>query len=967
MVTLKLPFEAPNMRLLVQKILRGRFSPITDNYSKELKDLIQDMLTVNPKARPSVMSILNRPFIRNRINNFLSEAAAQEELGHTIIHGKHAIRDAKDIMNQALIRDNSCQSLGSAPSDQKQQERNEAGIKRSTSEASSNSAAAAKPEMDRQVFAAKLNYEPVRAIQERLRQRHQDNRSRDSARSDKSKDGRYERPEKKVSNDRVQQPRAKPEIQRPGIRGGINAWRPSVARSVQSKQSSESNQSDRDKARERGHDNARQRAHERAIQMAKERAAERYRQAMEAREKSRQRAAEAEARRKQIEKDRVDENRRRKANLAAVKQRAGGKVDHSYVPNSARGKARASADNPSYPSNHRNRNAFRPGMQADPSLKVKPSRAGAAIRQRGSAQSVAVQGKPIRDSSSYQQAKQPERNVSESQAKQLYQRRKDQLRQDSVAKDTAPGNHRVESNVPSSSNRSKPYDRQRISRGDEENEKAYNAAVLREKQRNHEKDSRAWDVKGQRVGYSDNRADQRSARQDEHDGASNERRAGYLDQNGNIRLSKYALKAAREKLADRSQAERRQKVVAAADDINRKVGDVVEQVKRTNVGTTRDKNGDNSQERSSRSSRDRSNDDKRKGNFRVSPVLSPSQQKYAMENFDLGGADKMKPQQPAQSGDSAKKSRQPKREELWARIQEDRKKGQQQRNRDGPAIEIYAPTRASTTTQEAKPELSLDAVEEQGTAVENILKDHVDEHRVHSLLGDLQNSSEDESGTENTTPNFEPEYNAGENGSPMSTLSMSRSDMEESNENSQDDQTSEAAEEDETTAKEVKHAKEYNDYVDMLQTMHELDKTLTGVIKKRSPEETKDSEEESADWISSSDSETDEFFDKRESAEKEVSTGQEERKEGAYENRVEAVRATRQTNDQKRLKQRIKLLQDQLRERLGEDTFDTAHNVVLSEKPQQAAKTVMQLLGAHNIDALEQLLELCMLQTRAAE
>ncbi|KAL6750076.1 kinase-like domain-containing protein [Haematococcus lacustris] len=40
-------FEAPNMRALIQKIIKGQYTPIPATRSKELRDLIDRMLTVN--------------------------------------------------------------------------------------------------------------------------------------------------------------------------------------------------------------------------------------------------------------------------------------------------------------------------------------------------------------------------------------------------------------------------------------------------------------------------------------------------------------------------------------------------------------------------------------------------------------------------------------------------------------------------------------------------------------------------------------------------------------------------------------------------------------------------------------------------------------------------------------------------------------------------------------------------------
>ena len=55
--TLKKPFEADNLLGLVFKIVQENPNPIPDSYSKELRDLIDALLSKDPKKRPSVSEI----------------------------------------------------------------------------------------------------------------------------------------------------------------------------------------------------------------------------------------------------------------------------------------------------------------------------------------------------------------------------------------------------------------------------------------------------------------------------------------------------------------------------------------------------------------------------------------------------------------------------------------------------------------------------------------------------------------------------------------------------------------------------------------------------------------------------------------------------------------------------------------------------------------------------------------------
>eukprot|EP00899_Mesostigma_viride_P027352 jgi/Mesvir1/7801/Mv11743-RA.1 len=93
MCTLKHAFDAANFKMLIHKILRGIYPPISSTaYSKALSDLVTRMLQKNPRLRPSVNEILQLPLIRDRIQKCLSETMQAEEFNHTVLH-KHRILD----------------------------------------------------------------------------------------------------------------------------------------------------------------------------------------------------------------------------------------------------------------------------------------------------------------------------------------------------------------------------------------------------------------------------------------------------------------------------------------------------------------------------------------------------------------------------------------------------------------------------------------------------------------------------------------------------------------------------------------------------------------------------------------------------------------------------------------------------------------------------------------------------------
>lgn len=71
--------------------MKGPAPSIPLQYSPNLRDLVASLLSKNPTLRPEARTILTRPFICDRISNFLSDQQIQTEFSHTILHGFQAI------------------------------------------------------------------------------------------------------------------------------------------------------------------------------------------------------------------------------------------------------------------------------------------------------------------------------------------------------------------------------------------------------------------------------------------------------------------------------------------------------------------------------------------------------------------------------------------------------------------------------------------------------------------------------------------------------------------------------------------------------------------------------------------------------------------------------------------------------------------------------------------------------------
>mmetsp|Transcript_27387 Transcript_27387/g.63800 ORF Transcript_27387/g.63800 Transcript_27387/m.63800 type:complete len:475 (+) Transcript_27387:60-1484(+) len=85
---LKVPFDAPNISALVQRICRGP-TPTLPTSSEFLRQLCGEMLQRNPQHRPSAEAILQRPPMQSMVKHMLEEAQAAQEGREASGSGQH--------------------------------------------------------------------------------------------------------------------------------------------------------------------------------------------------------------------------------------------------------------------------------------------------------------------------------------------------------------------------------------------------------------------------------------------------------------------------------------------------------------------------------------------------------------------------------------------------------------------------------------------------------------------------------------------------------------------------------------------------------------------------------------------------------------------------------------------------------------------------------------------------------------
>ena len=85
MMALKMPFDANSLPMLTLKIIKGNYAPPPQRYTADLRNLISQLLNVDPDKRPSVDQILKLPIIKNRIKNYLNEKDYNKEFSKSIV------------------------------------------------------------------------------------------------------------------------------------------------------------------------------------------------------------------------------------------------------------------------------------------------------------------------------------------------------------------------------------------------------------------------------------------------------------------------------------------------------------------------------------------------------------------------------------------------------------------------------------------------------------------------------------------------------------------------------------------------------------------------------------------------------------------------------------------------------------------------------------------------------------------
>lgn len=73
LLCLRLPFEGESVQSVFGKIKRGKYYAVNPRYSDETAKLVDELLSIDPTARPSTEQILSRPCLQQQLQQVLSE------------------------------------------------------------------------------------------------------------------------------------------------------------------------------------------------------------------------------------------------------------------------------------------------------------------------------------------------------------------------------------------------------------------------------------------------------------------------------------------------------------------------------------------------------------------------------------------------------------------------------------------------------------------------------------------------------------------------------------------------------------------------------------------------------------------------------------------------------------------------------------------------------------------------------
>ena len=113
MTTLNHAFDSNSINGLAQKIIKGKYPPIHSKYSRQLRELIGEMLMLEPRQRPDMDQILRKPVVKKHIINFFTDIASRpsNSIGEGTMIVRVAASSSTSTSGQSTTADNDVNML----------------------------------------------------------------------------------------------------------------------------------------------------------------------------------------------------------------------------------------------------------------------------------------------------------------------------------------------------------------------------------------------------------------------------------------------------------------------------------------------------------------------------------------------------------------------------------------------------------------------------------------------------------------------------------------------------------------------------------------------------------------------------------------------------------------------------------------------------------------------------------------
>ena len=107
MTTLKAPFRGNSMKDLYEKVMKGVYDPIPNNFSRNLSEIIKSMLMQNPTFRPNCDYILRTisKKVSNLCINFPFNYDNDPQNYYNLVKSNNIINENNDNNNNEILID----------------------------------------------------------------------------------------------------------------------------------------------------------------------------------------------------------------------------------------------------------------------------------------------------------------------------------------------------------------------------------------------------------------------------------------------------------------------------------------------------------------------------------------------------------------------------------------------------------------------------------------------------------------------------------------------------------------------------------------------------------------------------------------------------------------------------------------------------------------------------------------------